>query len=243
MSWRLARALDVLRQQINTAAPNRDKRSDGTIGDQAHARGYSEHNPNAAGIVRAIDITHDPAGGVDGDRLAADAIAELDQRGVKGYVIFRGRIRSTYVQRGVWRTYTGSNPHSGHVHISYITGYDNTARWDLPSCTQLVVNTAVPTVKAPPWPLPAGHYIFHDPRNLASWHDGWLDKGDQVGHDAIKAWQQRMRDRGWTITVDGFYGKDMERVVRQFQEEKGLSPDAILGPVTWSAAWESVVTK
>lgn len=243
MAWRLARALDVLRQQVDTAHPDRNKRLDGTIGDLAHQQGYSEHNPNSAGVVRAIDITHDPAG-PDGDRLAADAIAELDRRGVKGYVIWRGRIRSTYVSRGVWRTYTGSNRHDHHVHISYITGYDSTASWDLSRGGLLTVNAAVPAVTAPPYPLPDGHLIYFNPKKYATWHDG--QGSDTTGRAAIKQWQDRMLERGWDLGkggADGYYGDTTNRVARAFQQEKGLAIDGTVGPRTFSAAFESVVTK
>lgn len=57
-----------------------------------------------------------------------------------------------------------------------------------------------------------------------------------------RTWQARMRDRGWRITVDGWYGPDSERVCRQFQAEKGLSVDGRVGPDTWRASWESPIT-
>lgn len=246
---RLCYALAQLRSQINTAFPNRNKASDGWIGDAAHAASNSEHNPNRAGVVRALDITHDPSSGVDGHRLAADAIAELDRRGVSAYVIFAGRIRSTLVMRGVWRTYTGPNPHNTHVHISYITGYDNRAAWPLPTLTTRVVSMgggmSAPVIvakgtTAPDWPLPPKHLIFHNPRRYSTWHDGHGD--DTTGRAAIRTWQQRMQDRGWTITPDGYYGPATEKIVRDFQAEKGLHVDGIIGPDTWAAAWNSNIT-
>ncbi|MQB02542.1 MAG: hypothetical protein GEU78_20460, partial [Actinobacteria bacterium] len=69
MAWRVARSLLTLRDQVDAAAPNRSKRSDGTIGDAAHASRSSDHNPwvkdGATGVVTAIDLTHDPAGGAN----------------------------------------------------------------------------------------------------------------------------------------------------------------------------------
>jgi len=42
MSWRLARSLEPLRNEVNAAAPNRSKASDGTIGDTAHSSRASD---------------------------------------------------------------------------------------------------------------------------------------------------------------------------------------------------------
>lgn len=51
-----------------------------------------------------------------------------------------------------------------------------------------------------------------------------------------------MKDRGWTIGVDDQYGGQSETVCRQFQAEKGLDVDGVVGPDTWAAAWTSPVT-
>ncbi len=64
MSWRLAYSLTTLRAECNAAAPNRRKHNDGDIGDAAHASRVSRHNPYR-GVVTALDITHDPARGMD----------------------------------------------------------------------------------------------------------------------------------------------------------------------------------
>ncbi len=65
MNWRLAKSLETLRSQVNAVHPNRSKESDGSIGNAEHSARESDHNPNSAGVVCAIDITPDPAGGVD----------------------------------------------------------------------------------------------------------------------------------------------------------------------------------
>jgi len=59
---------------------------------------------------------------------------------------------------------------------------------------------------------------------------------------AAEQWQKQMRARGWTITVDGWFGPQSELVTRTFQSEKKLKRDGIVGPATWKAAWEAVVT-
>lgn len=53
----------------------------------------------------------------------------------------------------------------------------------------------------------------------------------------IQAFQQRLRDRGWNVTVDGFYGPQTRDVLRKFQNEKGLIADGIGGGATWVALW------
>ena len=74
MAWRLAKCLETLRTEVDAKWPNRSKQSDGTIGDESHKKSDSDHNPwvldGAVGVVTAIDITHDPAHGLDSERLA-----------------------------------------------------------------------------------------------------------------------------------------------------------------------------
>lgn len=54
--------------------------------------------------------------------------------------------------------------------------------------------------------------------------------------------QERLRDRGWKIAVDGKFGQETEGIVRSFQMEKGLKVDGEVGPVTWDALWLSPIT-
>ena len=66
---------------------------------------------------------------------------------------------------------------------------------------------------------------------------------DSYGHRAdLKRWQAQMRKRGWSLTADGLYGPTTAKVARQFQKEKGLSVDGLIGAATWAAAWNSPVS-
>ena len=124
MSWRMARALEVLRLEINQAAPERARASDGGIGDRAHRGRISDHNPcDCCAVVCARDFTHDPAGGFDAERFAAwlQRRLEADRERRVRYVIWDRRICSGPAQGhpvGLWRRYEGANPHTTHVHIS-----------------------------------------------------------------------------------------------------------------------------
>lgn len=110
MAWHLAPALVVLRDQVNTRWPGRDRSADGTIGDAAHAGRASDHNPDSDGSVNAWDVT---ASGIDVAALIAAVIA--DPR--TAYVIHAGRI---WTPGSGWRPYTGSSPHTHHVHVSVV---------------------------------------------------------------------------------------------------------------------------
>lgn len=136
--WRVAKSLNVLLEQINAAYPNRSKVADGSIGDAAHAASVSDHNPDQYGVVRARDYTHDPAHGFDAHAMADALIASRDPR-IK-YVISRGRIASATISPWAWRTYTGTNRHDHHAHVSVVpdSRADNTNPWTI---------TTAPTVK------------------------------------------------------------------------------------------------
>lgn len=140
-SWRVAKSLDVLLQEVNASAPNRSKISDGSIGDAAHASRTSDHNPwlifGGQGIVRARDFTHDPDGGLDCNDLA-EALAALTAVGGHpalrsgAYTIWRGRIFSFDRRHEGWRPYSGPNAHEKHLHQSVATdpaGFDSTLPW------------------------------------------------------------------------------------------------------------------
>ena len=141
-NWRMAKALEILRSQVNVLAPQRKIVSDGGIGDTAHqANGSaSDHNPwvrdGSTGVVTARDFTHDPKGGCDAGKLAASLQAGKDPR--LKYVIWDSRIMSSTKQgttpAWAWRPYTGKNKHDKHVHISVKTSkpqYDGTALWSI----------------------------------------------------------------------------------------------------------------
>lgn len=63
------------------------------------------------------------------------------------------------------------------------------------------------------------------------------------GND-IRLWQEQMIKRGWRLAPDvpGTFGPNSYQVLLSFQQEKGLQMDGVLGPKSWSAAWELPVT-
>ena len=126
MTPKLCKAGQQLRLQIDDSYPDRDRTSDGWIGDVRHSARTSDHNPDAKGIVRAIDIDRDLAGKKKPDLMPdlADQIrlcAKSDKR--ISYIIFDGKIASAK-KSWRWRTYDGINKHTHHCHISFTTKGD-----------------------------------------------------------------------------------------------------------------------
>ena len=134
MNPKLCAAGVQLRDQVDTWFPDRNTKSpEGWLGDSRHSARKSDHNPDANGWVRAVDIN---------SRLeSSDSLAPYlaDQIRIAGksdkrlsYVIYNGRICSK-ILNWKWRKYSGVNPHKRHLHISFTKLGDTDARpFDIP---------------------------------------------------------------------------------------------------------------
>jgi hypothetical protein len=131
MAWVLTKQLQAWRDQVNHFFPNRDKTSDGTIGDTAHQAESSGHNPDLTANaeyedgdskdeVRAMDTDADTG---NPDVSMEDIVQHLLRLARAGKLTF---IRYIIFNRRIWsasngwaqKTYTGSNPHDKHMHMS-----------------------------------------------------------------------------------------------------------------------------
>lgn len=112
---------------------------------------------------------------------------------------------------------------------------------------KFVASLETPASGTPAFPLPANQWFGPEAggtNSISGWHS------TPVGHPGLKQFQQRMKDRGWPMQVDGIYGPkgagnpqgNTAEIVVAFQKEKGLTPDGLIGPSTWKAAWEAPVT-
>lgn len=146
-SWILVPCLVSLRNEFNTLAPSRDKSSDGSIGDTAHASSSSDHNPDETGNtpyedpdnineVHAIDVDIDLRRSGWTMARAVEIIVTRHRTGADD------RLQNVIYNRRIWsrswgwtaREYTGSNPHDHHAHFSsrYTTAQEqNTRGWGL----------------------------------------------------------------------------------------------------------------
>jgi hypothetical protein len=222
MSWRVAKSLIKLRDQIDAAYPHRSKASDGTIGDAAHrAEGKaSDHNPwvtdsAGVGVVRALDITHDPAHGCDTYALADRLRTSKDHRlNGGGYIISNRRITGPN-HDWRWVAYSGSDPHTNHMHVSVSLDqglYDSAAAW-----------VGVTEWKLPPYP---GRVL----RVLSPMMAG-LD---------VRQWQRAAQLLGYWTDDDGVYGPASGAACRKLQAGLHVPVDGMVGPVTWAATRAAV---
>lgn len=125
----LCKAGQQLREQFDDTFPDRDRRSDGWLGDLRHSSRPSDHNPDPkTGTVFALDVDRDVSGTAKPDLMPdiADQIRLAAKAGERriAYLIFAGRIASPRMGWR-WRTYKGSNPHNHHLHVSFTKAGDN----------------------------------------------------------------------------------------------------------------------
>lgn len=242
-AWRNCQASITLVNAINARWPGRDKSSDGTIGDAAHATRISDHNPwikdsSGMGVVRARDVDKD---GID----AAWIVEELRKLGAAGdrrlrndgYVIFNRRI--TRPDFTGWQAYSGTNPHDKHFHTSFSLdqpGYDDTSPWAFLS------GGVAPTPAPPPAPtpspsgfgLPAGHYygLISGP---AQSHGG-INASERA---AVRLIQQRLQQLGYAPAgagwADGVFEQPTADAVAAWQ--KVNMPGTTFYGQVWGDDW------
>lgn len=233
MSWNVVPCLDEGRDQLDRRFPHRAKNAEGGIGDTAHQRETSSHNPDdESGVsaeyndgdgkheVRARDFDkhlNDPDVWMEDVVQLWVKLARQGKLWWVRYIIFKGRIwhkRDGFVTR----EYTGSNPHNDHVHVNSdfsqaadnVTGTD----WHL---ADLGKNNPAPAPK-PPHP-PSG------PTQLAV--DG------QLGPKTISRWQQVMH-----TPVDGVIDPHNSALIRAVQRvlhntvDHRIQVDGDFGPKT-----------
>jgi len=130
---RLCKGGVTLRDQINRRWPKRDKRTDGWIADRAHSLRISDHNPNKAGVVHAIDIDENMGKGRNRNgrtaRLLANQLLDYAASGLPGasrlkYVVFENRIASGTYKKTWWTWRHGNYGHEAHIHISFTSAAD-----------------------------------------------------------------------------------------------------------------------
>lgn len=216
MSWYAAPSVAALLSQATTLYPDRDKRSDGTIGDAAHQAEQSDHNPDSKGCVHAADVTHGPYWGnphLDGRLLCNAIIARRDPR--LKYMIFERQIMSGNAGPfpWVWRSYYGASQHLEHVHVSinYTSASENdTSPW----------YSGTPTTDS-------GAPVMIT-----------VQSGDKSDHVAVVQGLLHtaavMHNLCPDVKIDGDFGPSTLLAVQAYQHTFGLPTDGIVGEHTYA---------
>lgn len=226
---RLVKAGVTLRDQVNQKFANRDKRSDGWIGDAAHQARPSDHNPDKNGWVHAIDIDEDFLGKGKGQSLAkefADQLIKYAREGKDGgrlkYVVYENKIASgTHANRyWVWRD--GNWGHTQHIHVSFTDKAQNDgSKFDLPIFMDEVAPQKPTNKPINPIPFPGNNFVSSGKKN-----------------DYVKQMQKQLIAKGYKIPAGatGNYFAQTERAVQQFyrNEMKTTSDGKKMGPKAWN---------
>ncbi|HKE66875.1 MAG TPA: peptidoglycan-binding domain-containing protein [Micromonosporaceae bacterium] len=198
----------------------------GWIGDAAHQAEHSDHNPDARGIVHAIDVM------VRGSRAEAVVTWALLHPDDLEYVIHNRTIWTR--SRGFRpKQYHGTDPHTNHVHISGRhgsagkdaatgTGYDAASELLTPAGTPLDI--VKPAVTIPKVPATATDHRLGR-RELAV-HVPVM-RGDDV------KFVQRFIGRSKCGAPDGKFGQHTRDGVIWYQGMRGISVTGKVDTTTW----------
>jgi hypothetical protein len=235
---RIAHNLGVRRSACLESFPHIEV---GWIGNAAHQAEQSDHNPDARGLVHAIDVMVIKA---RAEAVVTWALAHPDDL---EYVIHN---RTIWTRRHDFRPkkYTGRDPHTNHVHISGRhgptgenhatgTGYNTASEQSTPAGTPTKV--AIPGPKPGPKPDPksgpkpgpsptkASTLPVHKPgsRTLQ------LVSPHMSGTDIL--FVQRFIGKAKCGQADGFYGKDTIAGVRWYQDMRGIPVTGVVDARTW----------
>lgn len=131
MNPKLSKAAVQLREQFDDCYPDRNRSSDGWIGDARHSHTKSHHNPDADGWVRAIDVTANLGSYPDEMHRVVEQLRKYGRKRL-AYIIFDGKICSRK-SLWKWRKYKGINPHRKHAHFSFRPSADlDNSFWNVP---------------------------------------------------------------------------------------------------------------
>lgn len=149
---RLVPAGVTLRAQVDARWPNRDRTSDGWIGDTAHQARPSDHNPDRAGWVHALDLDKD---GINA-QVIADQLCAYARSGLPGSrrllnLVWRDRVASGTDPAHLW-TWRGTGyGHFHHLHVSFTAAAETDSRpFPLPVFARPAPPTPAPTTTEDP---------------------------------------------------------------------------------------------
>jgi len=224
--WDPVAGVSVLRDQMNERFPNRDKRTDGIIGNAEHAARASDHNPlkrpapsgrGTRRLVHALDLDKDFGNKENGpDKLVDQILAEC-RKGTAGferikYVVWNDQVASGTYQDTFWVLRGSGYSHFDHIHVSFtqIGEYDT-----LPFKLAIFKNA-----------LWDGH--FPPLENITR------ARQLNIFHPAVYRVAARLHDLGFFKGTPK-YGKQKypTKAIQKFQKAMGGNGRGNLGPLTY----------
>jgi murein L,D-transpeptidase YcbB/YkuD len=88
----------------------------------------------------------------------------------------------------------------------------------------------LPTSEQPSWYAEVAHVEAAPPPPE---YPGYEFKRGSNDADNVELIQRNLEGDGYKVKIDGIFGDETDRVVRQFQREHALKVDGIVGPSTW----------
>ncbi|WP_193315392.1 peptidoglycan-binding protein [Nostocoides sp. F2B08] len=136
------------------------------------------------------------------------------------YIIWDRKVWRAYAPERGWAAYTGSSPHTDHIHFSFTWdgAYMRTSWWTGVALKTVTIGAGSGVPGAPPpGSVPVltstGYYVLR----VGSF-------GDEV----------KLVQRALQIPDDGAFGPVTFEAVRAYQSRKGLTADGIVGNETWN---------
>jgi len=228
--WVLIPCLKVLFAEFDRIAPSRDTASDGSIGDTAHQREVSDHNPDETGSVPIHDADHlNEVHAIDVDNNLREP--DLTMEDVVQFLLGRcrsgaeRRLRYIIYNRRIWsassgwvqKAYAGASAHTEHAHFSasYDTALEaSTTSWHL---EDLVMPTAQEIATAVVAELHGGYAktLAKDPKT-SLWDSG----------DGRAVWWNSVNGTPAWVVVDGTF-----KLAQSIAERLELSVSEVLSAV------------
>ena len=225
----------TLRDQVNKKWPNRNKSSDGWVGDAAHASrdGWgtngkgSYHNPDPKNIVHAIDLDESFGPGWKKGTTAkefAEQLATYCREGKDGgriaHIVYEGQVASATANN--WHFRGSGYGHLHHIHISFTNKADyDGKKFNLPIFENKPVSEKLWDGIVPEFNNIMRAMNDEDLKNKAVWRlscrlaDLGFFNGVPVEYEqgypwkAVDAWQ---KSNGWNnISPEGAYGRTAHR--------------------------------
>jgi murein L,D-transpeptidase YcbB/YkuD len=237
--WKLVKAGVTLREQLNEKYPNRDKRSDGALGNSSHQARVSDHNRDENGWVKAIDIDENFGPGWQKGTTAkkfADQLIKLAREGKDGgrlkYVVYENRIASGTYRDQYWVWRKGNWGHTKHIHVSFTDKAERDgSKFNLEIFKNEKPETDVGHLAAEAqktvtgMPFPGVNFVRYGKTN-----------------DYVKAMQAQLIAKGFKIKAGptGNYFQQTEKAVKDFYKSVGLTSDGKkIGPKAWNKLFYS----